>query len=90
MGLAPNRIRSIHEHCQTTGRSTGAARQGRQAEFMLIGYQWDIDPGERRRLLLPVGAPNRRLDDQEATVPRVAFVLDAAISDVVDLIEHIS
>jgi len=56
---------------------TGGAR-GRQAHFVSIGGERDVDSAQRRDLFLPIGAPDRWLDDDEALVGRVVFEFDAA------------
>jgi hypothetical protein len=36
-------------------------RHGFETEFVPVGHQRDIDPGERRHFFLPVGTPDRRV-----------------------------
>src|SRR5262249_12115483 len=65
-------------------RSSRPGPRRRQIALVAVRSNWDVDPVQRRDLFLEVRSPNRRLDHQELTGPRVTFEFDAAHADEAD------
>src|ERR1700730_15476618 len=60
------------------GAIDGSLRQCRQTKFIAIGDERQINPAERRNLLLPIGATYGRFNDQKSLHCRVPFELETS------------
>src|SRR4029077_6003729 len=69
------------------GVTDGSLRQCRQTNFIAIGNERQIDPAERRNLLLPIGAAYGRFNDQKALRCRVPFELKTSQTPVLCRVE---